>query len=315
MPAWTRRPRRSCHVGQVGPGAAARGTRVNLSCKLCGGNVLDALHRKEGYDLVRCRACGLVFVANPPDAAALEKLYSFETGYHAALDTDPISTAFHAREAALNLRVLQRHARGGRLLDVGCSTGLFLEAARDAGWQVRGLEYSKDSSRIARDVRKLDVKTGVLEADTFEPASFDVVTLWDVIEHVPDPVQVLARAANVVAPGGLLVLKTPNIDGLYPQLSLRLAQRLGFWSHPEPPGHLYQFSAATLARMARQSGFEVVTTHHQRIPISYSFGTPRQWLRSAKWAAYCAAFIPVAWAGPWLGLGDDMVMVLRRPPA
>lgn len=286
--------------------------KVN-ACNLCGGAGFEALLNKDGFDLVRCRGCELVFVANPPDAEGLARLYSFDSGYHASLEVDAATTAFHVREAALNLKLLKRHARTGRLLDIGCSTGQFLAEARESGWPGQGLEYSPDSSKVARELRGLDVKTGALTGSTFEPNSFDVITLWDVIEHLPDPMGTLRHIAKILAPGGLLVLKTPNVDGLYPRLSLRLAGLLGFWGHAEPPGHLYQFSARTLERMGRQAGLETVALHHQRIPISYSFGSFKQWFRSAKWAAYCAAFAPLAWLGPLIGRGDDIALVLRRP--
>jgi len=283
-----------------------------LACNLCGHAEFLPLISKEGFDVVRCTQCDLVFVANPPEATELARLYSFDTGYHAKLEVDPISTAFHAREAALNLGLLHRHARNGRLLDIGCSTGLFLTAARKAGWPGQGLEYSPDSSRVAREVHGLDVKTGALTEDTFAPNSFDVITLWDVIEHLPDPSATLKLISVLLAPGGLLVLKTPNVDGLYPRASLLVARTLGFWGHAEPPGHLFQFSARTLEKMAQQAGLETVALHHQRIPITYSFGNFRSWFRSAKWAVYCAAFIPMAWLGPFIALGDDIAFVSRK---
>lgn len=286
------------------------------TCNLCGSpSPAQPLFSKAGFDLLRCQRCELVYVGNPPSGDQLQKLYSFESGYQKELVEDPISTAFHRDEAARNLALLQRHARPGRVLDVGCSTGLFLSAARQAGWQARGVEYSVDSSRVAREVYGQDVVTGALEPGMFEPGSFDVVTFWDVIEHVPDPVHTLGVAAQLLAPGGLMVLKTPNVDGLYPKASLAVAGRLGFWGHPEPPGHLFQFSVKTLAELAAKVGLSPQKTVHQRIPLSYSFGTPRQWLRSAKWAVYCAAFIPMATVGPWVGRGDDIALIAMRPRA
>jgi SAM-dependent methyltransferase len=285
------------------------------SCNLCGSTACAHLFTKAGFDLVRCGSCELVYVSKPPSGDELQKLYSFESGYQKELVDDPISTAFHHDEAARNLALLQKHARPGRLLDVGCSTGLFLTAAKQAGWQARGVEYSADSSRVAREVYGQDVVTGALEPGMFEPGSFDVVTFWDVIEHVPDPVYTLGVAAELLAPGGLMVLKTPNVDGLYPKASLALASRLGFWGHPEPPGHLFQFSEKTLSRLAAGAGLQPRTTVHQRIPLNYSFGTPREWLRSVKWAVYCAAFLPMAVVGPWLGRGDDIALIAAKPRA
>ena len=286
-----------------------------VACNACGEGGFALLLRKDGYDMVRCGHCGLIWVANPPTDDERSKLYSFDAGYHASLVDDETSVAFHTREAALNLRVLRRFASSGRLLDIGCSTGLFLRAARSIGWVGQGLEYSPDSSQIAREQHHLDVKTGELQAETYPSESFDVVTMWDVIEHVPDPYATLVQIHRILAADGQVLLKTPNADGLYPRLSLRLAARLGFWGHAEPPGHLFQFSVASLSRLAERAGFRVVNVCHQRIPIGYSFGTPRGWFRSARWAAYCALFMPIAWVGPWLRQGDDQVLVLKKASA
>ena len=295
-------------------GSAERTSQVKVGvCNLCGHMEFKALIRKDGYDVVRCMSCELVLVGNPPGDEQLARLYSFESGYHRGLEVDGVATAFHEREAAKNLQLLQRHARKGRLLDIGCSTGQFLSAARQIGWVGQGLEYSPDSSRVARELRGLDVKTGVLSADTYPPDNFDVITLWDVIEHLPDPCGTMRHIARILAPGGLLVLKTPNVDGMYPRASLRIAKVLGFWGHAEPPGHLFQFSAKTLTLAVQQAELEVVSVHQQRIPISYSFGAPKQWFRSAKWAAYCALFVPMAILGPVLASGDDITLVCRKP--
>lgn len=268
---------------------------------------------KDGFDLVRCENCDLVFVSNPPSESELSEMYSFDSGYHAKLEVDAFTTKFHKREADRNLDLLLRHAKAGRLLDIGCSTGMFLVAAKKAGWVGVGLEYSPDSSRVARDVHGLDVRTGALAMDTYAPNSFDVITLWDVIEHIPNPKQAMELISRILAPGGLLMLKTPNVDGIYPTTSFRLARALNFWGHPEPPGHLFQFSVKTLQRLATESGFEAIAVHHQRIPITYSFGTVRSWFRSIKWAAYCALFIPLAFIGPMVRSGDDIAIVFRKP--
>lgn len=283
-----------------------------MSCNVCSGSAIEHLLTKNGFDLAACATCGLIFVTNPPDDSERARLYSFEAGYHEGLSRDPPAVALHQHEAMANLAVLQRHRRSGRLLDIGCSTGLFLMQANAAGWQGEGLEYSEDSARIATARNGLKVRSGELRKDTYASGSFDVVTMWDVIEHVPDPKATLAMVSDVVAPGGLLVLKTPNADGLYPRASLKVADRLGFWGHAEPPGHLYQFSDKTLRRLVDDAGFEVLAVHHQRIPIAYSFGNVAGWFRSLKWMLYCAMFIPVALLGPLLRRGDDMVLVARQ---
>ena len=218
-----------------------------IACNACGATDSTALIVKDGFRVVRCSRCSLVFVGNPPDQDFLSKHYSFEAGYHEELKTNAASVAFHDAEARRNLARLDRHRQGGLLLDIGCSTGLFLAKARAAGWQVRGNEYSADSAQVARSTHGLDVVSGALQANSFPAASFDVVTLWDVLEHVPDPQATLRLARGLLKPGGLLVVKTPNVDGVYPRWSLKAAPWVGFWGHPEPPGHLFQTPAARWA--------------------------------------------------------------------
>ncbi len=294
---------------------ACNSSRVprQLRCNLCGVSSAEHIITKNGSDLVSCTECGLIFVANPPTDNDRATLYSFDSGYHQSLLDDEQCIDQHQREAVANMAVLQAYASSGRLLDIGCSTGLFLEAARAAGWLAHGLEYSADSARVALETRGLDVKCGELRPDSYPAAAYDVVTMWDVIEHLPDPCGTVAILSKVVAPEGLLIVKTPNADGLYPKIGRRLAKALGFWGHPEPPGHLYQFSETTLSRMVREAGFEVVAVRHRRIPISYSFGTLAECLRSVKWALYCALLAPVAWVGPFVGRGDDLIVVAKRP--
>lgn len=285
---------------------------MTRNCALCGSG--DAVHltTKDGFTVVRCRVCSLVYVGDPPTEAELARFYSAESGYHAERIAAADTPADDLTEARGNLRLLSRHRRGGRLLDVGCSTGQFLRVARDAGWEASGLEYSDATARVARERHGLDVRTGALDARALAGQRFDVITLWDVLEHLPEPRQALIALRGAVGDDGLLVIKTPRVDGLFPALSLRVARLVGFWRHPEPPGHLFQFSRATLERLLRETGFEPAAIHHERIPLVYSFGTPRAWLRSARWAAYCAAFVPMAVIGPWIGYGDTMTIVARR---
>ncbi len=106
---------------------------------------------------------------------------------------------------------------------------------------------------------------------------------------------------------------TPNIDGLFPRLSYRLAHRLDYWPHPEPPHHLYQFSAATLSALTRKAGYEIVRADQTRIQLGYSFGGPASWKASPKLLAYAALFAPSAVIGPWFGLGDWLYLAARRP--
>ena len=287
-----------------------------LACNLCGGVEHRQLFRKRGFDLVRCAECGLAFVANPPVGGALTGLYSADADYHASL-LDPATPVFAAmrRVARQHLAMLQRSVRspqGLRLLDIGCSSGLFLDAARAAGFAVEGAELSRDTAAFAHTHFGLDVHAGDWRDAGYADGSFDVVTLFDVVEHLPDPLGELAAIRRLLKPGGLLLQSTPNIDGLFPRLSYRLATVLDYWPHPEPPHHLFQFSHRTLGELTERAGYEVARIDQTRIQLGYSFGTPASWKVSPKLLAYAALFAPVALVGPWLGMGDWLYLAARR---
>jgi 2-polyprenyl-3-methyl-5-hydroxy-6-metoxy-1,4-benzoquinol methylase len=224
------------------------------ACAACGTSAPRERFERDGYHVVECRGCALVYVGEDPAAIDFGALYgeAYYTGGQQGVFADYVGQA-PARRAAARRRLftLRRLRRGGRLLDVGCAAGFFLAEAR-AHYRVRGVELSDFSSRFAREQLGLDVVTGTLHDAAFEAASFDLVTLWDVIEHVPDPLAVLAEVARVLAPGGHAVLTTGDIGSAYARA--RDAQ----WHLLTPPWHLYFFSRATLAALAARAGLRVV---------------------------------------------------------
>mgnify|MGYP001150036401 CR=1 FL=1 len=208
--------------------------------------------------MVECRSCGAVFVGEDPASIDFGALYgkSYYTGGSDAVFADYVgqeaARRAQARRKLATLRWLPpRVARRGRLLDVGCAAGFFLAEAR-AYYEVQGVELSDWSSAYARDRLGLPVITGTLPDAKLPADHYDVVTLWDVIEHVPDPVPLLAEAARVLRPGGRLVLTTGDWGSAY-------ARAKGAdWHLMTPPWHLTMFSRATLAVAARRAGLTPV---------------------------------------------------------
>ncbi|MBX9884090.1 MAG: class I SAM-dependent methyltransferase [Novosphingobium sp.] len=284
-----------------------------MTCNNCASTGAEHLFRAKGYDLVRCTACGLAYIANPPTMDELKVLYSAGASYHAAL-CDPSSATFATQDriAVRHLAETLRAAQGGRLLDVGCSIGQFAARARDAGFAATGLEMNAASAAFARAHYGLEVAEGTIHEAPQEAGSLDVLTMFDVIEHVPDPLGDLRKAHDLLAPGGRIVLSTPNIDGLFPRASLPLAKTLGYWPHPEPPYHLYQFSAKTLGAMLAQAGFAVTGTRHFAIHLAYTFGQMQTLLKMPKRLAYAGLFAPLAAVGPLIGQGDWIYVTARK---
>lgn len=222
-------------------------------CNACGAKAARELFQRDGFHIVECTSCGLVYVGENLATIDFTSLYdeSYYTGGQDGVFADYVGQA-PARRASARRRLftLRQRVPGGRLLDVGCAAGFFLAEAR-AHYRVRGVELSDYSSRFAREQFGLDVFSGTLHEATFAAGSFDLVTLWDVIEHVPDPAAVLAEVARVLAPGGRVVLTTGDIGSTYAQ------QRGVQWHLMTPPWHLYFFSRATLASLAARAGLRV----------------------------------------------------------
>jgi 2-polyprenyl-3-methyl-5-hydroxy-6-metoxy-1,4-benzoquinol methylase len=288
---------------------------LDCLCNLCASRTAQRLYTKNGVDLIRCTSCGLVYVWNPPTRDEIERLYTFASEYHTVFRSErSAESRAHATRAADFLRIVGRYSRPGTILDVGCSVGFFLARARAEGWTTFGVEISNDTAELARG-RGLDVFTGTLEHAGFRPESFDVVTMWDVIEHVEDPVATVAIAAEVLKEQGLLALSTPNIGGIFPRLSYRAARWVGRWPHPEPPHHLFQFSKSTVSRLLKQGGLMPIQIIDRRAPLSYTFGDRSLLVREPKRLAYAAVFAPVVLVAPFAHGGDDMIVIARKMSA
>ena len=227
-------------------------------CPVCDGRHAEHRFVKDGHDIVACSDCAALFVGQDPATIDFQALYgeSYYTGGSDAVFADYVGQEAARRAQARRKLALLRHLpprlpSRGRLLDVGCAAGFFIAEAR-AFYEVQGVELSAWSSAYARERLGLPVITGSLQQAALPAAHFDIVTLWDVIEHVPDPVPLLAEAARVLKVGGRLVLSTGDWGSAYARA------RGPDWHLLTPPWHLSFFSRATLARAAGRAGLRVL---------------------------------------------------------
>ena len=240
--------------------------------------------------IVRCVGCGLVRQNPQPRPDDLVQAYQ-----EVADERYEEEASGRVETFSRALRDMERHERSGRLLDVGCHVGIFLDVARRAGWDTHGVEPSRWSAERAR-ARGLRVVNAPLAEAGFPDGSFDVVTMWDVIEHLGDPMQELRRAHRLLRPNGLLALSTMNVESWFPRL---MGRRWPWYMQM----HLYYFTPATLRQMLDRVGFEMVeTTPHKRVVrLAYLV---------SRLEAYCP---PIARGLEWLvaklGQSDRLVAV------
>ncbi len=232
-------------------------------CNLCGAVEAETLF--EGYDrlyrqplrflMKRCRVCGLIYLSPRPDSEEITSYYPDNyVAYLPAIDDDPSwwRRLNRRRSLAKRLRViLSRAGQTGRVLDVGCATGNLLNALRGHGWEVYGVELNARAAAYARERLGLPVFTGDLMGVHFPDGWFDMVILWDVLEHLHDPKGVLQEAARVTRPGGRLVLSLPNPHSVEARVFGR------YWAGWDVPRHLHIFTVSVLGCLLSKTGWQI----------------------------------------------------------
>lgn len=213
------------------------------------------------YPIVRCAGCNLVRSSLRDDDITLSEVYTrLEDGNYEAEAENRKRTA----HAYLNL-VTRFCLEPQNLLDIGCSTGIFLSAAQQAGWNVTGLEPSRWAADIASSrLSGTEIVVSTLEKAVFPAENFDIITLWDVIEHLPYPSEVLLSIHRWLKPSGWLFLNTPNIASIP-------ARALGARWMLLLREHIWYFTPQTLQILLSKCGFRLASTRSNL--VWFSIGT------------------------------------------
>ncbi|MHB1467658.1 MAG: class I SAM-dependent methyltransferase [Solirubrobacteraceae bacterium] len=217
---------------------------AGIACPICRQRRLKSLPAYRHAHLVRCRSCSLTFAGRRPTDEELARNYG---GYSRA-DYDSPITRQRYREL---LDGFDSHRQTNRILDMGCGIGFFLEEARRRGWEAHGTEFEPRAIEISR-AKGLDCVRAPIGIDTFEAGSFDVITAFEVVEHLRDPLAEAAVIAHALRPEGLFYCTTPN----FASLSRRMLR--GGWSIVSYPEHLTYFTPSTLCSWLERFGFAPV---------------------------------------------------------
>lgn len=300
---------------------------INVSCNLCGENEWDVRFQSTlnsdttlavsavrctytGYghhaQIVQCRSCGHVY-ANPRwSGEEIIAAYQNVEDPVYALERAGRELTFRKHLDALERRL--GPARDRSLLDVGAYIGVFVEVALASGWNASGLEPSEWAVTVARE-RGLPVRAGTLAEVESEQQLFDVITMWDVIEHMDSPSEELARAFAVLKPGGTIVVHTMDIDSLI----ARLMGKRWPWLMDM---HVQYFSQKTLAQMLENNGFDVLWSGAQGRYLRLGYlasrlgGFNRALGHSAEFLIQSLRLAKIAVP---VNLGDLFTIYARRP--
>lgn len=225
-----------------------------VDCPVC--NVDDSVwvFSKAGFDFVKCKHCGLLHVNPQLTANTQDSIYKqSKTAEHwIKVQKKNKEQSWNAeRKYMPALDELARiYPQRGKLLDVGCSIGQFLTLARDAGWDVQGVELNADAAAIARCDYDLSVLEKKIEDAGFDDGEFDVVTLWGVFEHLTDPNGMLKSIHRILKKDGLVLFFVPNGHSLI----IRLSREHN--STVSGRAHLWYFTPATMGKILQKNGFE-----------------------------------------------------------
>jgi len=298
---------------------------VTVRCDLCGADNYELVYKTYEGDLgaleadyrisdhgsvqavrlVRCRKCGLIYANPRPQETCLAENYrGMEDSEYVEQE---VGRRLGARAVLKKLRRYKR--RGRRLLDIGCAAGFLLDEARGDGWEVTGVELCEWAVRFARERLNLpDIRQGTLQGAGFEPNSFDVIVMTDVIEHLFSPREVLVAVRRLLKPTGVLCLNTPDIDSWVSRIL-----KARWWGVKQ--SHLYYFNRRTMKRLLSETGYVPVRfgTHARTFALQY-------WLdRLARHDARFRGLIdrvlrnkalsrrPVTW-----DLGDQLEVIARK---
>lgn len=217
--------------------------KIHTTCPLCSSKEIVNLPKYNGAKLASCVECSFIFSERIPTGIELDAFYDKE--YEV---TSFLSKITIARYNDL-LDKFEKYRKTNRILDVGCGHGFFLEIAKSRGWKVYGSDYA-DSCVDMCTKKGIDMHSGTMTDDAFIPEIFDVITSFEVLEHISTPNEELKNLNRLLRKGGVLYVTTPNFNAL---LRYRLGEQYDIINYPE---HLTYFTRKTLRSAFEKNGFK-----------------------------------------------------------
>lgn len=213
-------------------------------CFLCNSENLKQLNGYyEKHSLIKCKNCGFIFMEKIPSPQELEEYYA-----NYSYNTEEIIPPTTIKSYNVLLNEFEKYRQTNKILDVGCGRGWFLLEAKKRGWKVYGSEYSQTAVKLCLQ-SSIEMKEGELDLSFFKEESFDVITSFEVIEHINNPHKELNLIYNLLRSGGIFYCTTPNFNSL---MRYYLKNKYNIIEYPE---HLSYYTKSTLNKVVKQNGF------------------------------------------------------------
>jgi len=230
------------------------------NCPLCGGQNIRKKYVDAQLPIWQC-ICGAVFLSPFPSAEDLKEIYrkTYYDSWGLAAEDEDGPRQMKQLTFMARLKKISPFLKKGKVLDVGCANGYFLEVANAAGWEISGVELSEYSSGLAKQKFGDRIFNGAIEEAHFADKTFDLITLSDLLEHIQDLTAFMREVFRILKPCGLLMIVTPNAA------SLTCRMMGAKWSHYKAE-HLYYFSPVTIQALLKKNNFIPL-----RVEASYKY--------------------------------------------
>lgn len=234
--------------------------KKQLTCNICGSKNIKKWKTLNNWVLYKCRGCKLIFLWPQPEQSEIGRLY--DKKYYEDRDynsnTDEINRNLQKEKEKISL--IHNFIKGGKLLDIGCGYGFFLKASQDSGWNSTGIEISEETVKFAREKLNVNIIQTSLEKIDLSSNSFDVITMWDFLEHSRDASLAIDIASKLLKKGGFLFVRVPN----YRSLEAKFFGKK--WIHWDLPFHNFHFSPKVIKLLLEKNNFEIIR-------VDYKFST------------------------------------------
>jgi 2-polyprenyl-3-methyl-5-hydroxy-6-metoxy-1,4-benzoquinol methylase len=281
-----------------------------ISCNVCKSKVISHFMNKDNWELMSCNSCGLVFLKNVPSNDELKTIYNdeyFTDGQKSPLDDHNIEANPTYLNSKKRIKFIKKFGiNSGKLLDVGCSTGVFAKVA-SKDFEVEGIDVSEYAVKYAQEHLNIKAQIGTVFNAKLNKNIYDIITMWDVIEHVTNANAYIKRISELIKPNGLFVLSTGDIN-----TTMFKIQREN-WHLLTPPQHIYFFNPQNISVLLEEHGFKVIKILYkgQYTNVGYIFNKLKNMYSDRRILARIFAFLSTSFirkCNIYLNLFDVMTV-------